>query len=84
MSFVDPKEHREALAKVQASQAPDSAGKPQPAELPFDVREVYSFKYRVDTVRQTITRKAIKDARIAELKQEVRVGTPLCWERRVL
>lgn len=71
MSFVDPKDQAEALAKVQASQPADDNGAPQPAELPFNIKEVYSFKYRVDSVRRSITRIAIREARLAELKQEV-------------
>lgn len=68
---MDPKTHAEALLKVQNSQPQDAEGNSQPSELPFDIREVYSFKYRVDNVKQTITRKAIKEARLAELKQEM-------------
>ena len=71
LSFVDPKDQAEALAKVQASQPADDNGAPQPAELPFNIKEVYSFKYRVDSVRRSITRIAIREARLAELKQEV-------------
>jgi ATP-dependent RNA helicase DDX56/DBP9 len=60
------------LANLQTAQppAPDS-GAPQPAPLPFDVREIEGFRYRVGDVMRSITANAVKDARLAELRREI-------------
>ena len=79
LSFVDPETQAEALAKVQASQPVNEQGAAQPSELPFNIKEVYSFKYRVDSVKRSITRIAVREARLAELKQEVRAAVR--WRR---
>jgi len=58
------------LSQIQASQ-PLYNGKEQPESLPFDLKEIESFRYRVEDVSRTVTSKAIKSARLRELKQEM-------------
>uniref|UniRef100_A0A7R9UC43 RNA helicase n=1 Tax=Pinguiococcus pyrenoidosus TaxID=172671 RepID=A0A7R9UC43_9STRA len=43
----------------------------QPSALPFDVKEIATFRYRVEDVKRSVTAIAIKEARAAELKQEM-------------
>lgn len=47
------------------------AGKAQPCELPFDLREVGGFRYRVESAMSAITKLAVKETRLEELRKEV-------------
>lgn len=60
------------LGSLQSSQpvVPET-GLPQPSPLPFDVREIEGFRYRVDDVIRSVTASVIKDARLAELRREI-------------
>lgn len=65
------------LGAVQAAQPRLDSGAPQPALLPFDRTEVAAFRYRVDGVLRGISRKRIKEARLAELRSEILASTAL-------
>ena len=80
LSLVTSESRRDQsiLAKVQATQprmqgAADSAAdsKPQPAPLPFNVADVERFRYRVEDVRRAVTKRAVRDARVREIKNEM-------------
>lgn len=43
----------------------------QPVLLDFDLQEMEGFRYRVEDVCRAVTRKAIREARTAELKAEI-------------
>lgn len=43
----------------------------QPAPLAFDLRELEGFRYRVEDVKRAVTKVAVKEARLAEIKQEL-------------
>jgi ATP-dependent RNA helicase DDX56/DBP9 len=58
------------LAEIQRSQ-PQRDGQPQPQRLPLDVTELESMRYRVADVRRAVTRVAVREARLKELKQEL-------------
>lgn len=46
-------------------------GAPQPTPFPFDIKEIETFRYRVEGIVRSITPHAIKEARLAELKREL-------------
>ena len=54
-----------------ASEEATHATVAQPAPLALDMSEIERFRYRVDDVRRAVTRAAIRDARMRELKQEM-------------
>eukprot|EP00514_Thraustochytrium_sp_LLF1b_P011921 CAMPEP_0184548440 /NCGR_PEP_ID=MMETSP0199_2-20130426/6204_1 /TAXON_ID=1112570 /ORGANISM="Thraustochytrium sp., Strain LLF1b" /LENGTH=651 /DNA_ID=CAMNT_0026943053 /DNA_START=148 /DNA_END=2103 /DNA_ORIENTATION=- len=60
----------EMLAKIQANQGMDQ-GEPQPALLALDMKEIDGFRYRVSDVRLGVTKRAVKDARLREVKKEL-------------
>ena len=81
LSIVDETEV-DMLAAVQAAQSftsRDHAGgsgeaahqQANPAPLDLDLGEIEGFRYRVEDVRRRVTRKAIREARLRELKQEM-------------
>jgi len=43
----------------------------QPTPLAFDLKELEGFRYRVEDVRRAVTKVAVKEARLAEIKQEL-------------
>lgn len=43
----------------------------QPAKLALELSEIETFRYRVEDVRRAVTRRAIRDARLKEIKQEM-------------
>lgn len=43
----------------------------QPILLDFDLQEIEGFRYRVEDISRAVTRKAIKEARTAEIKMEI-------------
>ncbi|KAL4144403.1 hypothetical protein PRNP1_013536 [Phytophthora ramorum] len=74
VSKDSPKEER-ALKRVQAkqqavrSEANDVLA--QPAELAFDLKEIDCFRYRVEDVRRAVTRVAVREAQLADVKKEM-------------
>ncbi|KAG7387502.1 putative ATP-dependent RNA helicase ddx56 [Phytophthora pseudosyringae] len=74
VSKEDAKEER-ALKRVQAKQqAVRSETKDiiaQPAELAFDLKEIDCFRYRVEDVRRAVTRVAVREAQLADVKKEM-------------
>jgi ATP-dependent RNA helicase DDX56/DBP9 len=74
VSKDDPKEER-VLKRVQAkqqavrSEANDVIA--QPAELAFDLKEIDCFRYRVEDVRRAVTRVAVREAQLADVKKEM-------------
>lgn len=71
----DNEKHARALNRVQASQKSVlTASKDllkQPAELSFDMKEVDCFRYRVEDVRRAVTRVAVREAQLADVKKEI-------------
>jgi ATP-dependent RNA helicase DDX56/DBP9 len=60
------------VERARASQSPAADGSVQPATLPFDKTEVTGFRYRVRQVLSGLrNRKVIREARAAELRQEM-------------
>ncbi|EGZ16074.1 hypothetical protein PHYSODRAFT_506165 [Phytophthora sojae] len=74
VSKDDPKEER-ALKRVQArQQAVRSESNDviaQPAELAFDLKDIDCFRYRVEDVRRAVTRVAVREAQLADVKKEM-------------
>jgi ATP-dependent RNA helicase DDX56/DBP9 len=66
----DDPAQRETLSAVHKSQ-PLSNGEQQPQRLPLDIREVESLRYRVSDICRAITTLAVKEARLAELRNEI-------------
>ena len=59
-----------------------NAGEAQPTPLPFNKAEIEAFRYRVEDVRRSVTTVMVRDARMAELKKEVRTAAAsLCGYR---
>jgi len=58
------------LEEIQSTQA-EVDGVKQPQRLPLDVAEIEGMRYRVNDVSRAVTRVAIKEARLQELKQEL-------------
>ena len=65
------------LAAVQGTQPRADSGAPEPSLLPFDRAEVSSFRYRVEGVLRSITRKSVTEARMAELRSEILASNAL-------
>merc|ERR1711918_27373 len=42
----------------------------QPSFLSFDLRELEGFRYRIDDMKKCVSKAAVRDARLAEIKQE--------------
>ncbi|ETM47627.1 hypothetical protein PPTG_10946 [Phytophthora nicotianae INRA-310] len=70
----DAKEER-ALKRVQAKQQAVRSETndviAQPAELAFDLKEIDCFRYRVEDVRRAVTRVAVREAQLADVKKEM-------------
>ena len=49
----------------------DAAISVQPAPLPLNISEVEGFRYRVNDVRRAVTRNAVREAQLKELRQEL-------------
>ena len=64
------KEQHDLLKEIQTSQ-PEKSGAPQPQRLPLDVAELESMRYRVRDVSRAVTRVAIREARLSEIKREL-------------
>lgn len=66
---------KRALDRVQASQkpvlAPSNDLLQQPAELSFDLKEIDCFRYRVEDVRRAVTKIAVREAQLADVKKEI-------------
>lgn len=82
LSFLAPEgvdaKADEVLVELQANQPRDaSTGAPVPSALPFDVREVEPFRYRIEDQARAVTDKAIKAARLEELRREVLASAAL-------
>jgi hypothetical protein len=43
----------------------------QPCPLAFNMNEIEGFRYRVEDVRRAVTRAAVQDARVKEIKHEM-------------
>lgn len=69
--YVESKEEGAVLDAVQKAYGPDDSGARQPNLLPFNLAEVEGFRYRVSSALSSVTRGAIKEARMVELKQEM-------------
>ncbi|KAG1711151.1 hypothetical protein DVH05_013867 [Phytophthora capsici] len=74
VSKEDAKEER-ALKRVQAKQQAIRSETndiiAQPAELAFDLKEIDCFRYRVEDVRRAVTRVAVREAQLADVKKEM-------------
>ncbi len=58
-------------AAAAAAAAASSSLRAQPTPLAFDLKELEGFRYRVEDVRRAVTKVAVKEARLAEIKQEL-------------
>ncbi|GBG34483.1 ATP-dependent RNA helicase dbp9 [Hondaea fermentalgiana] len=58
------------LEEIQASQ-PKVDDQLQPAPLALDVSEINGFRYRVEDVSRAVTKQAIQEARVREVKREM-------------
>mmetsp|Transcript_17376 Transcript_17376/g.30960 ORF Transcript_17376/g.30960 Transcript_17376/m.30960 type:complete len:313 (+) Transcript_17376:167-1105(+) len=67
---ADSEEEHDLLEEIQASQ-PAIDDQPQPAPLALDIREINNFRYRVEDVARAVTKKAIQEARVREVKREM-------------
>lgn len=66
------------LKELQSNQPVDPAsGQPVPALLPFDTREVEPFRYRVEDMVRSVTDKAVKEARLEEIRREILASAAL-------
>ncbi|KAG2525746.1 hypothetical protein JM16_004001 [Phytophthora kernoviae] len=74
VSKDDAKQER-ALKRVQARQqaalSESNDVLAQPAELAFDLKEIDCFRYRVEDVRRAVTRVAVREAQLADVKKEM-------------
>ncbi|KNB46670.1 RNA helicase [Blastocystis sp. subtype 4] len=71
LSFVDMNHPEEKLILTEIQKHnPPRDGHPVPQKLPFDVKEIESFTYRVEDVKRGINKKLIKDTRVMELRRE--------------
>ncbi|KAG3117291.1 ATP-dependent RNA helicase [Phytophthora idaei] len=74
VSKEDAKEER-ALKRVQAKQQAVRSETndviAQPAELAFDLKEIDCFRYRVEDVRRAVTRVAVREAQLVDVKKEM-------------
>eukprot|EP00941_MAST-03F_sp_MAST-3F-sp1_P004889 g4889.t1 len=72
LSFVadDDRKALSVLEEIQLSQ-PQRDGQMQPQRLPLDISELENMRYRVADVRRAVTRVAVREARLKELKQEL-------------
>lgn len=65
----------ETLKKLQAKQQPVMTPSNdmihQPAPLAFDLKEVDRFRYRVEDVQRAVTRIAVREAQLADIKKEI-------------
>ena len=84
LSFVVPKEQwgknrvvgcvesakrdEEVFARIEREQAARGS---QIKEYQFDMKQVEAFRYRMEDALRAVTRSAIKEARIKELKTEI-------------
>ena len=75
LSFVCVPEHKEVLAKVEkklrihSARANDQEAALKPYE--FSTSKVEGLRYRVEGAMKTVTKGAIKRARLKELRQEI-------------
>ncbi|KAI9915980.1 hypothetical protein PsorP6_008407 [Peronosclerospora sorghi] len=74
VSKEDAQEER-ALKRVQAKQQAVRSDSrdvlAQPAALDFDLKEIDCFRYRVEDVRRAVTRVAVREAQLADVKKEM-------------
>merc|ERR1711918_205753 len=61
----------DAAATTASSHTQNTNAMLQPSQLSFDLRELEGFRYRVDDVKKAVSKSAIRDARLAEIKQEL-------------
>jgi len=59
------------LSLMGTSEDTGGGGRPQPTLLNFNLKELEGFRYRVEDVSRSVTRTAVKEVRVAELKQEI-------------
>lgn len=56
---------------ISSSNLSEEADTPQPMMLPVNRSLVEGLRYRVDDVKRLVTRKAVREARVAELQREI-------------
>ena len=62
------KRDEKVFARVQAEQAARGS---KIKEYAFDMKQVEAFRYRMEDALRAVTRSAVKEARIKELKTEI-------------
>jgi ATP-dependent RNA helicase DDX56/DBP9 len=60
-----------SLSQLGQSTADSPSESFQPSPLDFDLREIEGFRYRVEDVARAVTKSAVKEARVSELRAEV-------------
>jgi len=63
-------QEQDLLKEIQTSQ-PERSGTVQPQRLPLDVAELEPMRYRVSDVSRAVTRVAVREARLSEIKREL-------------
>ena len=72
LSLVDGSSNEAALLEsVRAAQPPAPDGQPLPAALALDLNELQNYRYRVEDTARSITKRAVKEARMRDLRQEI-------------
>nr|CCA25813.1 DEAD/DEAH box RNA helicase putative [Albugo laibachii Nc14] len=71
----DCQKEAKTLDKLQAKQqpliTPSNDLIKQPAPLSFDLHEIDRFRYRVEDVQRAVTRIAVREAQLADIKKEI-------------
>ena len=62
------KRDEKVFARIEADQAARGS---KIAEYAFDMKQVNSFRYRMEDALRAVTKAAIKEARVKELKTEI-------------
>jgi ATP-dependent RNA helicase DDX56/DBP9 len=71
LSLVDETSELALLNEIKTNQPPARDGQPQPVPLSIDLSELEGFRYRVDDMRRSITKRVVSEARIRDLKNEI-------------
>ncbi|HYE74804.1 MAG TPA: C-terminal helicase domain-containing protein [Blastocatellia bacterium] len=72
LSIIITEEEDELLKQIQESQPKRAEdGEPQPCRLALDIAELEGFRYRVEGMASSVTKKAIKIARVKDLRNEI-------------
>jgi len=71
LSLIADAADQSVLEAVQARLPPQPDGSPTPGRLSLDVSELEGFRYRVHGMSAAVTRKAVREARLRDLRAEM-------------